>query len=155
MNKTKLVSAKLQASQAMVEAVGHRFKHLSIALRGTQEIATVLAQPDAWTDVQADRVRCLNKGDRVSLISPDGLVLADQAMVTKAEAGHLWFSKPLRLVNFEEVGLYEGDVHRVVSVGVGYSIQTLRDGRTDDRVFATAKAAESEIHRRAPVSVAS
>ena len=154
MNKTKLVSAKLQASQAMVEAVGHRFKHLSIALRGTQEIATVLAQPDAWTDVQADRVRCLNKGDRVSLISPDGLVLADQAMVTKAEAGHLWFSKPLRLVSLEDVALFSDAKHRVVSVGTGYSIQTLRDGRTDDKIFGTVEAAKSEILRREPVKAA-
>ena len=154
MNKTKLVSAKLQASQAMVEAVGHRFKHLSIALRGTQEIATVLAQPDAWTDVQADRVRCLNKGDQVSIISPDGLTICDKAMVVRAEGGHLWFSKPLRMVSLEAVGLFEDGKHRVVPVGVGYSVQSIRDGRIDDKIYATVEACKSEIVRHQPVKTA-
>ncbi len=145
---------KLQASQSQVEAAGFRWKHLSVALRGDQTIAEVLETPDAWSAIQGDRVRHLNKGDRVSVISADGLVLADQAIVVRALAGSVWFSKPLRMVTLEEVALFSDAKHRVVPVGVGYSIQTLRDGRTDEKIFGTPKAAEAEIHRRAPVSVA-
>ena len=145
---------KLQASQSQVEAAGFRWKHLSVALHGDQTIAGVLETPDAWSALQTDRVRCLSKGDKVSVISADGLVLADQAIVTKALAGSVWFSKPLRMVSLEEVALFSDDKHRIIAVGTGYSIQTLRDGRTDEKIFGTPKAAEAEIHRRAPVSVA-
>ncbi len=145
---------KLQAAQSQVEAAGYRWKHLSVALHGDQTIAEVLETPDAWSALQTDRVRCLSKGDKVSIISADGLVLADQAIVTKALAGSVWFSKPLRMVSLEEVALFSDDKHRIIAVGTGYSIQTLRDGRTDEKIFGTPKAAEAEIHRRAPVSVA-
>ncbi len=145
---------KLQAAQSQVEAAGYRWKHLSVALHGNQTIAEVLETPDAWSALQGDRVRCLSKGDKVSIISADGLVLADQAIVTKALAGSVWFSKPLRMVSLEEVALFSDDKHRIIAVGTGYSIQTLRDGRTDEKIFGTPKAAEAEIHRRAPVSVA-
>ena len=60
----------------------------------------------------------------------------------------------IRVVGLEAVGLFEDGKHRVVPVGTGYSIQTLRDGRTDEKIFGTPKAAEAEIHRREPVSVA-
>ena len=145
---------KLQAAQSQVEAAGYRWKHLSVSLTGNQSIAEVLETPDAWSALQTDRVRCLSKGDKVSIISADGLVLADQAIVTKALAGSVWFSKPLRMVSLEEVALFSDDKHRIIAVGTGYSIQTLRDGRTDEKIFGTPKAAEAEIHRRAPVSVA-
>ncbi len=85
---------RLQAMQSQVESVGYRWKFLSVALKGEQTIAEVLETPDAWSDIQADRARHLNKGDQVSIISSDGLVVCDKAMVTKAEKGHLWFSKP-------------------------------------------------------------
>ncbi len=146
---------KLQAAQSQVESAGYRWKHLSVALHGNQTIAEVLETPDAWSAIQGDRVRHLNKGDRVSVISADGLVLADQAIVTKALAGSVWFSRPLRMVTLEEVALFSDAKHRIVPVGTGYSIQTLRDGRTDDRIFGTPKAAEAEIHRREPVKLAS
>lgn len=144
---------KLQAAQSQVEAAGYRWKHLSVALHGNQTIAEVLETPDAWSALQGDRVRCLSKGDKVSIISADGLVLADQAIVKRAEAGHVWLTAPLRMVSLEEVSLFSDAKHRVVAVGTVYSIQTLRDGRTDEKIFGTPKAAEAEIHRRAPVSV--
>ena len=154
MSKTKLVSAKLQAAQAQVEQVGHRFKHLSVALHGTQTIAAVLETPYAWSAIQADRVRHLNKGDTVSIISADGLTICDRPMVVKAEAGHLWFSKPIRLITLEAVVLFENSSHRVVPVGTGYSIQTLRDGRTDDKIFGSVESCKAEILRRQPVKAA-
>ena len=42
----------------------------------------------------------------------------------------------------------------LIEGGTGYSIQTLRDGRTDDKIFGTPDAAKAEILRREPVSVA-
>ena len=51
--------AKIMAQQCQLESAGHRFKHLSVALHGTQTIAEVLETPDAWTAVQADKVRCV------------------------------------------------------------------------------------------------
>ncbi len=65
---------KLQAAQSQVEAAGYRWKHLSVALHGDQTIAGVLESPSAWSALQTDRVRCLPKGDKVSIISADGLV---------------------------------------------------------------------------------
>ena len=145
---------KLQAMQSQIESVGYRWKFLSVALKGEQTIAEVLETPDAWSDIQADRARHLNKGDQVSIISSDGLVVCDKAMVTKAEKGHLWFSKPLRMINLEEVTYFEDAKNRVVPVGTGFSIMTLRDGRIDDRIFGTAEAAKAEILRRQPVKAA-
>ena len=149
-----MANVKLQAAQSQIESAGFRWKHLSVALVGDQQIADVLESPSAWSALQGDRVRCLSKGDKVSIISADGLALADQAIVTKALAGSVWFSKPLRMVPLDEVALFSDDKHRIIAVGTGYSIQTLRDGRTDDKIYGTPKAAEAEIHRRAPVSVA-
>ncbi len=149
-----MADVKLQTAQSQVGAAGYRFKHLSVALHGEQTIAEVLETPDAWSAIQGDRVRHLNKGDTVTVISADGLTICDRSMVSKALAGSVWFSKPLRMVTLEEVALFSDAKHRIVPVGVGYSIQTLRDGRTDEKIFGTPKAAEAEIHRRAPVSVA-
>ena len=75
-------------------------------------------------------------------------------MFTKAQAGQLWFSKPLRLVELEPVVLFENNLYQVVPTGVGYAIRTKRDGRVDDRIFASPKAAESEVLRRQPTKVA-
>ena len=148
------VDIKIMATQAMVEAVGHRFKNLSVALHGTQTIAAALETPSAWTSVQGDRVRHLNKGDTATIISPDGQTICDKAMVVRAEGGHLWFSKPLRMVSLEAVVFFEDGKHRVVPAGVGYSIQSIRDGRTADKIFGTAEAAKAEILRREPVKAA-
>ena len=154
MAQQKITSIKIQSAQSQIESVGYRWKHLSVALHGNQSISAVLEDPTCWSSVQADKVRCLNKGDKVSIISSDGLTLADQVVVVKALAGSVWLGKPLRLIQMESVGLFEGDAYRVVPAGTGFAIQGTRDSRTDDRVFATAKAAESEIHRRAPVKAA-
>ncbi len=58
------------------------------------------------------------------------------------------------MINLEEVTYFEDAKHRVVPVGTGYSIMTLRDARVDDRIFGSPEAAKSEIMRRQPVKAA-
>ena len=123
-------------------------KHLFVTLRGEQTVAGVLETPEAWSGLS------LSKADLVSVWSPDGLAMADSAMVVKSEAGKVWFSKPLRLVSFEPSILYTDGKHEVVSSGTGYAIKNLRDGSINySQMFTTAKAAEHEIERRKPVTV--
>ncbi len=152
---TQKMLNKLRVSQASVDLCGQKFKHLVISLTGEQSIVGVLQDPDIWTAIQSDRMLHLSKGDRVTVVSPDGLVLAESAMCVKAEAGRCWFGKPLRTVALEETPLFEDGKHRVVAVGTSYSVASIRDGRVEDRLYSSAKAAESEILRRAPVQVAS
>ncbi len=155
MSQQKITSIKIQAAQAQIESVGHRFKHLSVALHGSQTISQVLETPEAWTAVQGDRMRHLSKGDQVTLISADGETVCEGAMVTKAEAGSVWFSKPLRLIQLEPVALFEDRMYRVVPRGVGYAVQNIRDGRTEEKVFASVEAAKVDIVKRQPVKLAS
>ena len=147
-------NVKLQVAQAQVESAGFRFKHLSVELRGSQSIAEVLETPAAWTAVQADRMRHLNRGDEVTIIASDGLTKADRATVIKAEAGSLWFSKPLRVIQLDPVALFEDKMFRVVPRGVGYAVQSIRDGRTEEKVYMTVEAARTEITKRQPVKAA-
>ena len=149
------LSKKIHVSQAVVDTAGQARKHIVVTLRGEQTIADVLATPEAWTGIQSDGTKALRKGDVVSVISPDGLALADSAMVVKAEGGRCWFSKPLRMVSFEVSTLYSDGTHAVESHGTGYVIKTLRDGSINyGQIFATAKAVEIEIERRKPVKAA-
>ncbi len=149
------LNKKIHVSQAVVDHAGQSRKHVVVTLRADQQIADVLATPEAWTGIQQDGTKALRKGDIVSVISPDGLAMADSAMVVKAEAGRCWFSKPLRMVSFEVSALYSDGTHAVESYGTGYVIKTLRDGHTHyDQVFPSAKAAEHEIERRKPVKAA-
>lgn len=146
---------KIHVTQAKVDYAGQARKHVVVELRGDQTIAGVLEDPDAWSGLQADGTKAFLKGDLVSLWSPDGLALADSAMVVKSEGGRCWFSKPLRMVSFEVSTLYRNDMYEVVASGTGFAIKTIRDGETDySRIFPSAKSAEIEISRRQPVKVA-
>ncbi len=149
------LNKKIHVSQAVVDHAGQSRKHLVVELRGDQQIADVLATPEAWLQIQQDGMKRLAKGDTVSVVSSDGLVVADSAMCIKAEAGNCWFSKPLRMVNFETVALYSDGRHEVVPVGTNYALRNIRDGSIDySQLFPSAKAAEHEIERRKPIKAA-
>ena len=146
---------KIHVSQAVVDWAGQARKHIHVTLRGDQRIDAVLAEPSAWLGIQQDGMKRLAKGDVVSVISPDGLAVADPAMVVRAEAGNCWFSKPLRMVKFEAVALYSDGRHEVVSVGTHWAIKNIRDGNIDyTMMYPSPKAAEVEIERRKPVKAA-
>ena len=145
-------SRKIYPSQASLEYAGVKFKHVVVALSGDQTIAGVFETPDVWVNVQTGMR--LSKGDRVTIVAADGNAIADQAMVVKAEAGQLWFSKPLRVVALDEVALFSDGVHRVVAVGTGYSVSNIRNGRIGDRIFHSEEAAKAEILKRQPSKVA-
>ena len=153
MTETTKPVPKINANQGILAE--HSAKHVIVNLNATQTISGVLETPEAWTHIQNNFNIRLNKGDRVTVVSHDGLALADQVMVVKAERGHLWFSAPLRMVSFEAVTLYETDQHAVVTQGVGYSVKAKRGGRVDDKIFPTPDAAKHEILRRMPTRVAS
>ena len=145
---------KINANQARIDA-GFTRKHMLVELRDEQTIAGVLSTPEVWTQIQSEGGKALLKGDLVSVISPDGLAMADSAMVIKTERGRCWFSKPLRMVSFEATGLFNNGTYEVVTYGTGYVIKTLRDGLINyGQVFPSPKAAEHEIERRTPVKVA-
>ena len=145
---------KLRTNQAGVDLCGSKFKSLVVSLTGEQSIVGVLQDPDVWQEIQSDRMLHLSRGDRVSVVSPDGLVLADSAVCVKAEGGRCWFSKPLRTIALQETALFSDDRFRVQPCGTGYVVEAVRDGRREDRIYATAKAAESEILRRQPTRLA-
>ncbi len=145
-------SRKINPSQAALEYAGVKFKHVVVALCGDQTIAGVFETPDMWVNLQTGMR--LSKGDRVTVIAADGNAIADQAMVVKAEAGQLWFSKPLRVVALEEVALFGDGTHEVVAVGTGYSVSNNRNGRIGDRIFHSEEAAKAEILKRQPSKVA-
>ncbi len=146
--------SKLNPGQAAMESAGQIFKHIAVRLTGVQDIAVVREHPEMWTSIQHDRMLKLGRGDRVTLISADGLTIADQLPVTKALAGSVWLGKPLRMIQLEEVALFSDGKLEVVPAGVGFAVQSVRDGRMEDRMFASAEAAKAEILRRQPQQVA-
>jgi len=149
------ITPKINASaQVTVDSCGKCYKHVVVALRGEQTIAGVLADPDIWTNMQGDGAKRCGKGDLVTVISPDGLGMADRVMVTRAEAGRLWFSKPLRMIIFDEVACFSDGRFAVEPKGTGYVIKSVRTKEPEPKLFTTAKAAEVEILRRQPSKVA-
>ena len=131
---------KLNPTQCCVESAGHTFKHILVTLTGAQEIAVLRETPGAWKLIQANRGLAVRRGDTVSIISADGLVLAEALGVKRAMGGDVWLDKPLRIRTLEPDILYEGAAHSVIPVGTGFSIKHNR-GQTEDRVFATVEAA--------------
>ncbi len=111
--------SKLNPGQAAVESAGQYFKHVAVRLAGVQDIAVVREHPEMWTAIQHDRMLKLGRGDRVTLISADGLTIADQLVVVKALAGSVWLGKPLRMIQLEEVALYSDGKLEVVPAGTG------------------------------------
>ncbi len=146
--------SKLAPGSASVESAGHIFKHIAVRLTGVQDIAVVREHPEMWTAIQHDRMLKLGRGDRVTLISADGLTIADQLVVVKALAGSVWLGKPLRMIQLEEVALCSDGKLEVVPAGTGYSLQHVRDGGTESRIYQSAEAAKAEILRRQPQQVA-
>ncbi len=147
-------NVKIYSNQCRVQHVGSTFKHLVLSLKGEQLIADVLQTPDAWKHIQSDQTHRLKKGDTVTIVAADGNSLADQAMVIKAEKGEVWFSKPLRLIRFEEVGLFGDGRLEVTPVGTGYSVRNIREGHTEGKIFHSVDAAKVEILKRQPVKAA-
>ena len=131
----------------------HRWARVS--LRGSLSIDTVRENPGLWARVQDTPATRLAKGDRIDLVSPDGLVLAEGFIVTRALAGDIWLSKPARLINLEADALYGNDRYEVVPIGTAFGIRDKRlDVRQSSTVYPTAAAAESALHRLMPRKVA-
>ena len=127
---------------------------VSLTLRGTQSIAEVRETPEIWSSIQADMAVKVSRGDEVSIISADGLEIADRCRVTKAESGHVWLGKPLRLVEMEPVGLFTDGSLSVWPAGTGFSIKHSRDGMVEDRIYVNEDACRSEILKRRPTRAA-
>ncbi len=146
------LSGKLNPGQCLdAEQV---FKHVVISLRADQTITGVREDVACWSAIQHDLGRRVRRGDEVTIVSADGLQVADRCRVLRAEGGKLWLGKPLRVVSLEPVGLYDNGQHRVVPNGTGFSVQNCRDNRAEDRVYQSEEQAKSEILRRMPTRVA-
>ena len=150
------LSQKINPAAVEVEAAGNRFRHLVVSLRDNQTIAAVREDPALWGAVQAgrDRTKHAHRGDHVTIVSSDGLSIAERCVVTRALGGSVWLSKPLRLVQLEVEPLYAAGNLEVVPSGAGYSLRRTRDNVVEGRIFLSADAAKSEILRRQPSKVA-
>ena len=110
---------KVSQAQVIVEQVGHTFKHLVVSLMENQTIVGVREDPDCWTHVQSSRSLVLRPGDRVTIVSDDGLTIAESCAVVRTEGGRVWLSKPLRQIKLERVSLWsEGSDSRLEMHGV-------------------------------------
>ncbi len=136
---TMRLNAKINPTQARLEHGGQVWKHIVVTLRGTQTIAEVRESPELWTSIQADMAVKVARGDEVSLISPDGLEIADRCRVTRAQDGQVWLGKPLRMVSLEPVGLFNDGQSEVWPNGTGFSIRH-RDGMVEDKVYVNQDA---------------
>jgi hypothetical protein len=155
MEKAQSTMPKINPAQAKVEVAGQTWKHLVVNLRESQSIAAVRETPEIWTAVQADRTASLGRGDRVSLVSHDGLVIADQLPVINSEGGLVFLGAPLRMVKLEppSAGLFSNGRMAVVPNGTGYGIRRLRDNVLEERIYNSPEAARQAIITREPVRV--
>lgn len=140
---------KIDPSRCTVD-LGRMFKHLHVRLTELQTIDAAASSPECWKAIQGDGTKRLARGDIVSLIAADGLTISDSHRVSKAIAGHVWLTKPLRIVKLEEDALFSDGTREVVPNGTGYSIRTVRDGRVEDKIYQTTEAAKGEVLRRQP-----
>ena len=145
---------RIGPEQVVVESVGQTHRHLIVNLRNEMTINWLRETPEAWVGWQSSPSQALRRGDEVSAVSPDGLTRADRMTVLRAEAGKVWLGAPLRLVQFDEVALYENPTYEVVPIGTHYGIRTRRDGHLDKNVYSTVDAAKNEILRRRPTKAA-
>jgi hypothetical protein len=144
---------KIRAEQA--QPAQSAIRHTVVTLKPSDNIATFAAENvDAWALVQARGELRVKKGDRVTLVSNDGLTMHDSCVVTKAESGRVWLSKPLRVVTLEADGLYGNDRYQIIPIGTSFGIFDKRlDRQHGDKTYPSAAAAESALHRLSPVRV--
>ena len=145
-----LPQQKIDPRRVAVDTDGMRFRHLVVDLTERLSIADAREQPELWSRVQERQDLKVKRGDRVTLVSSDGLTIADQCVVLRAQGGSAWLGAPLRMITLEEVGLFSDGLHQVVPNGVGYSVCNIRSGRVGDRIFNSEEAAKSEILKRQP-----
>lgn len=145
--------ARIGENQAKhVESV---FRHIVLTLAEGDNISTFAADAvNSWGLVQQRSDLRLKRGDRVTLVSADGLTMHDSCIVLKAVGGSVWLGKPLRIVSLESDVLFSDGVHEVVPVGTSFGVRHVRSGRVDGPTFGTSRAAEAEVLRRQPQRVA-
>ena len=132
-----------------VDQDGFVFRHLVVNLREGDNIATFREGVDRWTTVQSATHTRVKRGDRVTLVSFDGLTIHDSYVVSKAQGGSVWLNdKPLRIISLEQDALFSDGVNEVVPKGTGYAVRHVRSKRDEGPVYTSAKAAEAEVLRR-------
>ena len=89
----------------------------------------------------------INAGDLVSLISGDGQTIYYGCFV-KSNVGGIYLDAPLRMTGLQESSLYASALYEVRSVGKQFAVFTSDGAEPLGQLWATAKAAETEIHRR-------
>jgi len=130
-------------------------KAARLSLRGLLTFDTVRENPDLWSKVQGVPTKRLTKGDKLDMVSADGLLIAEGFVVTRAVGGALYLSKPLRIITLEADSLYANERYEVVPVGTAYGVKDKRHGRlAGDITYASPAAAEAAVHKLAPRSAA-
>ena len=134
-----------------VDQDGFVFRHLVVNLRESDNIVTFREDVTRWTVVQSATHTRIKRGDKVTLISFDGLTIHDSYVVTKAEGGSVWLNdKPLRIISLEQDALFSDGTNEVIPKGTGYAVRHVRSKRDEGPVYTSAKAAEAEVLRRQP-----
>lgn len=110
--------------------------------------------PEAFVLTQHQPNTRLARGDRLTIVSADGDVIWDSCIVKKAEAGHVYLSKPGRIVELEPGVLWSDGHAEIVPVGTGYSIHHIKTGHTDTHIHPTVDSARATYERTKPAKVA-
>lgn len=146
--KRKLVS------ENQIKPLDYERRAFVFTLGEQDVIATFAADAVShWGPVQRRESTRLRRGDRVSFVSHDGLVEHDSCVVLKAIGNSVWFSKPLRVLNYEETGLYSDGFREVVPMGTGFAIRHIANNVTSPNIYLTSDAAKQAILREQPVRV--
>ena len=144
---------KISAQRAV--PVQSAIRHTVLTLKPGDNIGTFAAENvDGWELVQARTELRVRKGDRVTLISNDGLIEHDSCPVRKAEGGRVWLGKPLRVIVYDADGLYENERYKVQPVGTKFGIfDKSLDHQHGNVTYPTPAAAENALHKLAPAKV--
>ncbi len=145
---------KLNPNRAAVDTDGQRFRHIVVDLTDQHTIATAHEEPELWSAIQGVGHLRVKRGDRVTLISADGLTVMDQAPVLRAQGGSVHLGVPLRMIALEEVALFSAGGLAVWPVGTRFGIKHDRDGRVEEKTFHSEEAAKVELLKRRPARVA-
>ena len=89
-NTDKPVVRTIRPAQLKWQVQGQVYREAVVSLTEPQSIAGVREVQEVWRHIQGDRNSALRRGDRLSLIGPDGLHIADGCVVIRHDAGSVW-----------------------------------------------------------------
>ncbi len=131
-----------------VDSVSRHQKHLWVRMLPEQSIQEFLDEPSLWRKIQANHDKRVRPGDVVTLVTDEGGIIYERLPCLRAVSGDVFLGAPLRVIRLEtNTALFEDELHRVVPVGLGYSVQLKRGNVTESMVYESEAIAKHEILR--------